>query len=331
MFPIYKATELAYHLGTSVAELKSVLQSPSPFYEEFILLDPKKPGKERPVLSVKPPLQRWQSRFHRNVLLNSLDPSEYNHGGRRGRSIKTNAEAHLSSRFVYKADISGFYPSIHDSRVFRLFHERYNCPPPVADLCSRLCTFKHHLALGLSTSPILADQLLRDVDDRIAAACRHAGWVYTRYVDDITISAPHNLGDAGVKSLIGSILRQHGFRLKGSKCEAGNNGDITITGVRIKNGHLDIAKEYAAELDRQLADALSLTHDGPFDGPYYTFGQLSGRVRFVCWVNARRSTVITRKLLKLNPKKMMAHAAERGFVCSKKRVVRPQIISFALD
>ena len=49
------------------------------------------------------------------------------------------------------------------------------------------------LALGLITSPILADQMMDCVDDRIGGACRKAGLVYTRYVDDLTISGPYDL------------------------------------------------------------------------------------------------------------------------------------------
>lgn len=320
MFPIYRATELAHHLGTSVAELRKVLLSPSPYYEELLLLDPKKPDKERPVLSVKAPLRKWQGRFYRDVLLAHLERSEFSYGGRPGYSIKNNAEKHIDSRYVYKADVSDFYPSIHDKKVYRLFADQFGCPPDVADLCCRLCTYKHHLALGLSTSPIIADQLMRNVDARIGAACRKLDWIYSRYVDDITISGPNNLEDSGIKQTIARILREHGFRAKQSKDEAKPQGEITITGVRIVDGHLDVAKEYALELERQLADALSLTHDREFDGPYFTHGQLAGRVRFVCWINPRRTRILKIRLAKLSRKKMAQHAAERGFVVRKKRL-----------
>lgn len=322
MFPIFRATELAHHLGTSAVELKRVLHSPRAYYDELLLLDPKKPERERPVLSVKAPLRKWQSRFYRDVLLRSLKPSEFSHGGTRGRSIKTNAEEHIGSQFVYKTDISNFYPSIHDTRVYRQFVDRFGCPPRIADLCCRLCTYKHHLALGLSTSPILADQLLQDVDARIGAACRKAELVYTRYVDDVTISGAYNMNHAGIPQLVDKILREHGFESKASKSEADSNGEIDITGVRVIDGRLDVAKDYALELDRQLNDALSLANDGPFDGPYYTYAQLVGRVRFVCWINPRRAKNVKSKLARIGSRKLAQHAIERRFVRTKKRLVR---------
>jgi hypothetical protein len=90
--------------------------------------------------------------------------------------------------------------------------------------------------------------------------------------------------------------------------------------VRVVEGHLDVAKEYAQELDRQLADALSLTHDREFVGPYFTYGQLAGRVRFVCWINPRRARALRIKLAKLSRKKMALHAVERELVVSKKQL-----------
>lgn len=323
MFPIYRATELAHHLGTTVARLKDILYSANQYYDELTLIDPRKPDKERTVLSVNEPLRQWQSRFYRDVLLKSLKPSQFSHGGRHGFSIKTNAEAHLASRFIYKTDISNFYPSVHDRRVYRLFKLHFGCSPDVSNLCSRLCTHKHHLALGLATSPIIADQLLRPVDCRIAGACRRAGWVYTRYVDDITISGPNDMSQAGITNLISKILSEHGFHAKKSKSECGDNGSITITGVRVVDGHLDVGKEYIRDLNHQLSNALSLSHDGDFVGPYYTYGQLAGRVRFVCWVNPRRAAVLKRKLSRLSARRMSQHALERGLVKCKKRLRRP--------
>lgn len=279
-------------------------------------------NKERTVLSVDAPLFNWQSTFYRRVLLSSLERSDYSHGSCPDRSIKTNAEAHLGAKFVYKADISNFYPSVHDRRVYRLFREQFGCSPDVSDLCCRLCTFNHHLALGLSTSPILADQLLRPIDARISAACHKAGWTYTRYVDDITVSSDHELPRSGIESIVRSILREHGFKLKRAKSELVEVSEAVITGVRIAKGRLDVANEYTAELDRHLSDALSLTHDRSFEGPYFTYGQLVGRVRFVSWVNPRRAKSLNDRLRKLSARKMTKHAKERGLVACKKKLVR---------
>lgn len=322
MLSIFRPAELASRLGTTLAELEDVLHSGDRFYEELVLTDPRKPNKPRIVIAVKSPLRQLQGRFYNRVLLPSLVASKYSHGSRRDSSIKTNAQPHRRSRFVCKADVSNFFPSIHDRRVYHLFNGQLGCPAKVADLCSRLCTYRHHLALGLSTSPILADRLMSDVDARIGAACDSAGLVYTRYVDDITISGGFDLamGKAGIAALVGRILAAHGFAAKRSKYESERNGRTTITGVRIKRGRLDVAKAYAAELDRQLADAACLADDGAFDGPYYTRGQILGRIQFVGWINPGRRRSLQGRFLKINWRNAQTNAISRGWVATKKRL-----------
>jgi hypothetical protein len=142
--------------------------------------------------------------------------------------------------------------------------------------------------LGLCTSPILADQLLIDIDRRIAAACAKAKLIYTRYVDDITISGAFDLSNAGIPELVDRILGQHGFKTKRSKSVAGELESTLITGVRVVEGRLEPAMEYITELERQLQDALSLSRGEKFSGPFFTRAQLAGRIQFVAWINPRR-------------------------------------------
>src|SRR5690606_23911950 len=149
-------------------------------------------------------LRTVQYRIYRRLFLPALKPSDQSHGGVPKRHIKTNAEPHLNSGLAFTTDISSFYPGIHHTRVYRLFSSTLGCCPDVAPVLTGLCTHRHHLAPGLPTSPILAAQLMRPVDGRISALCARLGLIYTRFVDDISISGNFDLGDsrAGISSLI---------------------------------------------------------------------------------------------------------------------------------
>src|SRR5205807_1437158 len=74
-------------------------------------------------------------------------------------------------------------------------------------------------ALGLPTTPILADQLLCSVDHRIGTACENAGLVYTRFVDDLAVSGLFTLATqtCGIPALIERILADHGFAVNQDK------------------------------------------------------------------------------------------------------------------
>ena len=322
MLSIHKTHHLARALNTSVRELSKVLDTAESYYQELLLVDPAKPHKRRIVIDVRGNLRRCQMRLYRRVLLPKLIPTIHSHGGVRGRSIRTNVEPHLHSRFVFKTDISDFYPSVHYKRVYRLFVGALGCSPDVARLCTRLCTYRHHLALGLITSPILADQVLQRVDRRIGAACAKAGLVYTRYVDDMTISGPFDLEQSGFSQLVEGILRDDGFAANPAKRLFGRLEDGTaITNLRIVRGHLDVRREYAEELQRQLDDAARLARGEEPQGRYYTPTQILGRVRFVCWVNPRRRERLMRKYRSIRWELVKERAEELGLQVKTKKLV----------
>jgi hypothetical protein len=179
------------------------------------------------------------------------------------------------------------------------------------------------LALGLITSPILADLALRRVDSRIGAACRRAGLVFTRYVDDITISGPFDLSRSGFEAVVLRILSEDGFQANCSKSQFGElSKSIAITNIRILRGHLDVRREYADELDRLLENSRRLANGGKTDGPYLTQTQIRGRLQFVCWVNPGRRRQLMRKYRSICWRRVARAALEQGLVAMKKTLHR---------
>ena len=322
MLRIRQVKHLAYRLGVTVKVLEKVAEAPERWCEELVLLDPAKPTRPRDVLNVRGQLRQLQSRMLRNILLPALPVSHYSHGGVRGRHIKTNAEPHLESAFVFTTDISDFFPSISHDWVYQLYAESFSCAPDVARFCTKLCTHDHHLALGLITSPMLADQVLADVDERMVGACRSAGLVYTRYVDDLTISGSFDLQKSGFPELFQRILVEHGFSINPDKHCFGRITEVPITKIRVNRGHLDVRREYLAELERQLADAQKLAASDQFDGPYFTEGQVWGRVQFVCWVNPGRRRTLVRQFRAIRWNKVSEEAKRRGLVATKKSLTK---------
>jgi hypothetical protein len=323
MLYIRQVKHLASHLGESVEHLKEVAESPRRWCEELELVDPAKPDKQRTVLNVFGPLRKLQARMLRHVLLPKLPVSQFSHGGVRGRHIKTNVQQHITSTFVFTADVSDFYPSVSHNRVYRLFVRDFACSPDVARICTKLCTYKHHLALGLITSPILADQVMRPIDARIAGVCRDARLIYTRYVDDITISGCFDLQESGFANLVQRILSDHGFRANPLKNCFGRLADgVPITKVRVKRGRLDVRKQYVEEVERQIEDASALANGSDFLGPYYTEAQIWGRIQFVCWINPGRRQTLLRKYRAVAWRKASEEARKRGLVATKKSLQR---------
>jgi retron-type reverse transcriptase len=310
-----------------VDRILEVTSDPDRFYEELLLRDPTGRTRDRVVLNVTGELRLYQERLH-SYLTHKLPISPHSHGSVKGRSIKTNAENHCGSRFLLKADIANFYPSIKHVHVYRLFTERLECSPDVARLCTRICTYKHHLALGLPTSPILADQLLAGVDRRIARMCERQGLVYTRYVDDIFISGAYDLERSSFARIVEQILQQQGLRSNPSKHHFGAFGDdaSAIAGIRIRRGKIDAKREYIEEVYRQLDDAVGLCKGRELNGLYYTQRQIVGRINFVCWLNPKYAGRMRRRLKAINWRRHAQEAESRGYRIRKRlRVLKETV------
>ncbi len=318
MLNVRQTKHLERILHTSEADLCRTLDDKNDCISELELIDPAKPDKVREVISVGGEIRRLQEAFYRNLLLPKLATSPYSHGGIRGRSILSNVRVHSDARFVFKADISNFYPSIHHKRVFNLFLNQLDCSPTVARYSTQLCTFNNHLALGLVTSPILADQSLRPVDSRIAAACKKMHLTYSRFVDDVTISGSYDLETSGIRSAVVEILSENGFTAKPSKFEFGTIAEVSITSLRIVDGRIDVRREYFAELERQLDDAWNLGRDDHFDGPFFTQQQLRGRTQFVIWITPARRGRLEKRWKRIDWNAVQRIARERGLVAEKK-------------
>lgn len=300
--------------------LRSIAESADSYCEELLLHDPARPHKIRQVLDVHGALRTAQRRIHNRILLPQLKPSDHSFGCVRGRHIKMNAGRHLRSEFAFSCDITNFYPSIQSSCVYRFFAESQQCSPDVARLLARLCTYNYHLALGLITSPLLANQFLKPIDHRIAKMAESMNLVYTRYVDDITLSGPFDLRKSGIPGIIKRILRTNGFSTRDAKDQFGRIGDpdILITKIRINRGHLDVSCKYFDDLCDVMRDLQALGNGGVFDRPYYTRQQIVGRLEFVSWINPGRRRGLMRLFRSVPWKKVREEASTRGLVESKK-------------
>jgi len=326
MLYISSEKNLSNLLRVTRDELWDMLEHADDYYDELKLHDPAKPDKPRDIVCVTGKLRRLQIRFYRDVLLARLPISPYSHGGIRGRSARTNAAVHLHSHFIFKTDISSFFPSIRQWQIYRLFVDRFGCTPPVAALCTRLCTYDNCLQLGLITSPILADQFVRPIDKRIGILCERCRLKYSRYVDDITISGKYDIKRSGIPRVIAKILLQNGLRANPEKNEFGRVRDgIAVTGIRRnRRGKIDVEQEYADEIARVLDDVKSLSDGKPFDKsrPYFTRDQIRGRIQFVKTVNIGRGQRLLNRFHEIKWELVAAAAHEQALIVSKKQITQ---------
>jgi len=191
--------ELARRLDVPVEELRSF----QPNYREFEI--PKRSGGTRRILAPDDATKALQRRILRR-LLGRLRSHLAAHGFEKGRSIVTNAEAHVGQAVVVRMDLKDFFPATRAKRV-RKYFRRIGWNRPAARLLTNLCTIEGGLPQGAPTSPRLSNLVNYRLDARLTGlaarrrvvdnfrggghlSTREIGATYTRYADDLTFSFP---------------------------------------------------------------------------------------------------------------------------------------------
>lgn len=264
--------------------------------------------------------RRIQKTLYKKLLLPGLERFPNSHGGVQGKSILTSVAPHTRQRFVYTGDIQNFYPSIHFERVRQLFLA-LGCSDEAASILTRLCTNHNRLEQGFITSPILADRLFRPADERIFRLCEKNEMTYSRFVDDITISAPFNLKKSGIPKMIAKILAGTGFVMNPKKNNFGNVSKGTLVlGLRLRKSKINVCAGYLDETIRRLNEMILLGDGGKFTGVYYSRNELFGRFQYICWVNNNRKQQIAGIWNAADWKKIEKEAVIRGIAKRRDRV-----------
>lgn len=215
---------------------------------------PKRSGGNRLISRPRPSLQQAQQWVQHNILRSQpLHPAAM--AFRSGVSIVDNARLHSGSEVVVRLDLKDFFPSITFARVRGLF-ESFGYNPGVATVLSLLCTDSPRVLLtldeqshvvpvgdrslpqGACTSPALANLVARALDRRIQGYATKAGWVYSRYADDLVFSSkdeaasPHRL----IRG-ISTVITDEGFVVNEDKTRVMRAPNRqTVTGLMVNQG-----------------------------------------------------------------------------------------------
>ena len=156
-------------------------------------------------------------------------PHESAHGYVANRSTWTNANAHVGTTRVLKADIKSFFRSISREKVVGLLRQ-LGLSPGAATALATVVARENHLPLGLHTSPLLANAVCHDLDHRLTGLA--PGGRYTRYADDMAFSGPALPTRAAVEA----ELKMDGFELAADKWRLARAGrGLYVTGLSIED------------------------------------------------------------------------------------------------
>ncbi len=163
-------------------------------------------------------------------LINPRYPHDAAYGYVRGRGTRQNAARHCGAPLLLRADIENFFPSISTGRLARTLTQ-LGLSATCANLLARFCTINDALALGFHASPLLANLVLLELDDKLSSLASNLSCTYTRYADDMAFSGRAVLPS---RAELAGIVEAQGFRLSKSKYRITKRGQAHfVTGLSI--------------------------------------------------------------------------------------------------
>lgn len=218
----------------------------------------KKSGEKRDTYDAHEPLKAVQRKIVDRIL-SKVNFPVYLHGGIKDRlnprSIYSNASQHCASKNLILLDIKDFFPSITEKNTFLLFTKFFKFSPSIANLLTKLTTYKGTVPQGVSTSGYIANLLFWDVEETLVKELIENGFKYTRFADDITISSKSEISPTDKTKIITAVtnmLANKGCRQKRSKLHIRKKGQVicngksklplTITGLNVNNKTPNISK-----------------------------------------------------------------------------------------
>lgn len=226
-------------------------------FEEFLALKPEEHyspvrWKNRTIYKPSPTLKEFHYFLNGFIFEYLPVDNTVSFAYRKGATLRQAVIPHAHSRAFYQTDLERFFESITSSLIQSAISRAIT---PVSDLAKhiehilRLVTINGTLPIGYSTSPILSNACLYWFDRRLAAISHARQWIYTRYADDIILSADARSAIDDASHIIEDCLEAelgNGFFLNPSKTK------LTTVGRKVKLLGLVILPNGAIVIDREI-------------------------------------------------------------------------------
>lgn len=282
--PIYTIGFLCRVLRVTPARFFEIYRTREKFYSHRWLK--KSDGGDRKLIRFHGGLSQLHEKIKSEILDAVCFPAHVY--GIAGRDHLDNAKRHLGARYLLSMDIKQFFDSVDKSRVRLVFEKRLNFSRRVSDVLADIICVEGVLPQGSPVSTHIANLVLFG-EGTLVREFRSEGLIYTRYVDDISVSCHGKKLSREEKTRIISrmnrFIRGNGFRVKHKKTKvAGGNRQKVVTGCVIgSDGQIRVPKSYVEDLFMRIV--------GGESGP-----TIDGQLAYVRRVNPRQLGTLRKRL-----------------------------------
>lgn len=295
---------MATCLEVEVDELLHVCAGAESWYTSYD--EPKKSGGVRTIYKPNGRLKVVQHRILKHILDSFLWP-EYLQGGVKGRSYKTNAQLHAGKVTLVHEDIQDFYPSVTASMVMSVWCDLCAFPTEIGERLTELTTYRGFLPQGAPTSTHLGNLVLFDVEPTLNDELTNLGFFYSRYVDDMIISAEWKMKHeelALVRQLVCSMLQHEGLEPNLRKRSVQyNSGKMQVHGLNVNRSRPTRSKAELANIRTAVhqCECQFAQFGNSSDGYKELYYSTLGRVNEISDLNSNEANQLLARLRKVVP------------------------------
>lgn len=247
--PIAHISSLALCLSIPEEELIQIADSVNELWMPGKQLK-KKNGDPRITYDAKPPLKKIHEKI-KVRLLKQVHYPRYLLGGIADkeftRDYKQHALVHSGQKYLIEEDVKDFFPSTSVDVVKSIWQHFFQFSPEVAELLTKLTTLDVSLPQGWKTSGYLANLAFWDKEHLLVDALNIQGYVYSRFMDDISVSSSFKLQTKHktfVVSEIYKMLHSTGYMPKRSKHKIHSSFQcMKVTGLIVNSKKPTLSQE----------------------------------------------------------------------------------------
>ena len=284
---------LALQLGCPQKKLLKVSNNISKYYRsDDMLIKGKIRHIDEPIFELRIIVDKLKS------ILSRIKLPDFLHGGRKGCSIITNAQVHIGKAAVLNFDIQNFFPSIHYTRVYKVFVS-LGCSPDVASILTRLTTYKGCVPHGSPTSTIVANLCIIPLAKRIKKLAEQHNSEFTQFVDDGVMSGSAYIDK--LRKLIDKIIKQEGFTSspKPHKRQTRyRHQEQLVTGVKVNYG-IDVSSETYNNLNTEIQRIKSEIREG-YPPDEKTIASVTGKISHIKMLNFEKGDKLQHQFERLH-------------------------------
>ncbi|WP_111911730.1 reverse transcriptase family protein [Aeromonas media] len=300
---------LSSTLGVVPQRLLDIAKNSCNSYTEFVV--PSK-NKDRLVYEPKYELKIIQKRINARIF-EKVEYPEYLQGGikdlAKKRDYVENSKIHVNSKHLINLDIKSFYDNIKPLHVHNVYKNLFKFSDEVCDVLTLLTVYKNRVPQGACTSSYIANLIFFNSEYTLVSSFRQQSIIYSRLLDDVTLSSnkelPQDTVTKAIKS-VAAVFKKYDLRLKNSKTKvevkSDKKSEYKVTGLWIGNGE-PRARKSERRYIRQLVYICGLKHHTSSSSQEYHdfWNKVSGMVAKLTRLNHPESASLRLKMSDILP------------------------------